>query len=219
MENNYTCYVITNRPYLVPFIKDSISPEKVKFFNGAGYESFSKLVNCCVASCPTEKIIIMSDKVRPTQSDVKKCISLIDKGYGIVALYRFAFFGFKKELFRQVGPFDQRFKGGGGEDDDYCIRLNEANVACYISEEVEYEKSSTTWGGYSFGKQMLSEKWNYKDRKQGTLQRQMPELDWKYFYGDSTGDTFLPHKKSIIDASRVGKWSKKEILPLQNRRT
>lgn len=208
--------MISNRPEFLPIVQNSISPEKVELFNGEGFDSFSKLVNSCVAACPTETVIIMSDKVRPKKENVDKVIKLLEDGYGLVALYRFAFFGFNKELFRRIGPFDQRFLGGGGEDDDYCIRLNEADIACYITEEVEYLPSATTWGGYSFGIDMLSKKWNYTYKKQGWLKRQYSEEDWKYDFGSKTDQKFLPYDKRYINASRVGRWSKKTILSIND---
>lgn len=216
MDKDYSCYMISNRPQFLSAVQESIAPEKVALFNGEGYDSFSKLVNSCVANCPTEIVIMMSDKVRPKKEHVDKVITLLNEGYGFVALYRFAFFGFKKELFRRIGPFDQRFMGGGGEDDDFCIRLNEANIACYITEEVEYLPSSTTWGGYSFGIEMLAKKWNYTYKKQGWLKRQYPEEDWKYNFGPQIPEKFLTYDKRFIDASRVGRWSKKVILGIND---
>jgi hypothetical protein len=49
-----------------------LSPTKIEYFDGTGYTSFSKLVNACVEQSPTETVIIMSDKVLPTDADVKK---------------------------------------------------------------------------------------------------------------------------------------------------
>jgi hypothetical protein len=130
---------------MIQAVMDSIRPESVKWFDGTGYSSFSKLVNACVASADTEIVIIMSDKVFPTPADVKKVVDLVNQGYGFVALYRFAFFGFKKQLMRQIGMMDERFAGGGFEDDDFYIRLHEANISMYITEEIPYLKSHSSW--------------------------------------------------------------------------
>jgi len=50
-------------------------------------------VNHAIVSADNEIVIICNYKVRPTPNE----------GYGFVALFRFTFFGFKKELFRRIG--------------------------------------------------------------------------------------------------------------------
>lgn len=210
---DYNCYLISNKPHMYEPIRQSILPETLNFFDGSNFESFSKLVNTCVASCPSETVILMSDKVMPKQEHVKKIISLLDEGYGFVALYRFAFFGFRKELFRRIGTMDQHFLGGGGEDDDFYIRLKEGNISCYITEEVDYTPAPTTWGGYSFGKEQLIRKWGYH-KKQLYIKRHYSESDWGYNLGPSTGETFMSYDKSHINAKYVSSWSKKIVLGL-----
>jgi hypothetical protein len=155
---DYTCYVISNKPHLFSAIEKSLSPTKVEYFDGTGYPSFSKLVNACVERSPTETIIIMSDKVLPTNANVEKTLSLIKKGYGLVGLYRFGFFGFKKQLMRQIGMMDERFVGGGYEDDDMYIRLKESNISMYITEEVAYTKSASSWN-YTLSRSHFMNKW------------------------------------------------------------
>ena len=100
----------------------------------------------------------MSDKVLPTQSDITKVVSLVEQGYGLVGLYRFGFFGFKKQLMRQIGMMDERYVGGGYEDDDMYIRLKEANISMYITEEVEYKKSVSSWN-YRLSRNHFMNKW------------------------------------------------------------
>lgn len=154
----YSCYVISNKPHQFTAIEKSIAPESVTYFDGTGYSSFSKLVNSCVESANSELVIIMSDKVLPTAGNVNTLLKLINQGYGFVGLYRFAFFGFKKQLFRQIGMMDERFVGGGYEDDDMYIRLKEANISMYITEEVEYKKSASSWN-YNLSRNHFINKW------------------------------------------------------------
>ena len=110
---NHSSFVISNRPHLFDPIQRSIAPEPVRYFDGTGYPSFSKLVNSCVASADTETVILMSDKVMPGNADVTRLLELLAQGYATVAFYRLAFFGFKKQLLRNIGMFDERFVGGG----------------------------------------------------------------------------------------------------------
>jgi GT2 family glycosyltransferase len=207
---NYSCYVISNKPHLFLPIQKSASPEKINYFDGTGYESFSKLVNTCVASADTETVIIMSDKVMPTASDISKVLDLLDQGYAFVALYRLAFFGFKKELMRQVGMFDERFVGGGYEDDDFYIRLKEANLGCYITEEVDYAKSKSSWN-YSLSRGHFHNKWGVDTKYSGIATRNISEETYNnYNLGPAIKVKYLSWDDSVIAASRVKKY--REII-------
>jgi hypothetical protein len=208
---NYTCFLISNKPEYYESIKKNLEPEELQYFDGTGFPSFAKLVNTCVESCPTEIVIMMSYKVLPTANDVTKMVELINQGHGLVATYRFAFFGFKKELMRKVGMLDEYFIGGGGEDDDFYVRLKEANIGCYVTEEVPYIPSETTWGGYLHGKKQLREKWG-GFRKVESIKRQYEENDWGYDLGKSTGDSFLTFDQSVIKSKFVKNCTGKNIL-------
>jgi len=108
-----------------------------RVFDGTGYPSFSKLVNNCIVTSNYEKIIICNDKARPTNLNIEKTLSMLDEGWGVVAPYRFGFFGFKKDLIRKIGFFDEGYIGGGYEDNDIILRLKEADVSYYESEEIQ----------------------------------------------------------------------------------
>lgn len=191
---DYSIILISNKPHKFESIAKSLSPEKVHFFNGTGYETFSKLVNDAVRSSLTETVIIMSDKVLPTQDHIKKVLDLLDKGYGFVSLSRFAFFGFRKELFRQIGFFDERYLGGGWEDYDFSIRLVEANVASYITEELQYHDGPSIWDRQRAHKHWVCKWtfWQFADNQPIKIVRNMPEPDYKYDLGPSTGVKWLP---------------------------
>lgn len=83
--------------------------------------------------------------MRPTPSDVNKIIELLNDGFGFVDLYRFAFFGFRKDLINRIGFFDERFIGGGYEDSDFLRRVIESNIAYYDAECITYFFKSSTW--------------------------------------------------------------------------
>lgn len=210
----YSCYVISNKPQLFPNIEKSISPERVNYFDGTGYSSFSKLVNSCTAAADTEIVIMMSDKVIPTADNVRKVVSLVEQGYGFVALYRFAFFGFKKELMRRIGMMDERFVGGGYEDDDFYIRLHEANIAMYITEEVEYIKSSSSWN-YDRSRIHFLQKWidtehpNYNPEAKASsefVKRKLPEETCNYDLGPSINTKFLTADHTVAQPRKSRKY-------------
>lgn len=209
---DYSAYLISNKPHFFESIKENIKPIELKYFDGTGYSSFSKLVNSCVETAPTEVVIMMSDKVLPTAENVSKLLNLIDQGYGLVGLYRFAFFGFKKELFRTVGPLDERFVGGGFEDDDYYIRLREANIAMYVTEEIAYEKRSSSWN-YELSRPHFIKKWipdfnpNIKIN-QNKIKRSLPEETYNYNFGKKIPTSFLDWSKTEASSHKSRKFTK-----------
>lgn len=211
----YSCYVISNKPHLFSAIEESIKPVKVQYFDGTGYTSFSKLVNACVEQSPTEIIIIMSDKVLPTDADIKKILLLIDQGYGLVGLYRFGFFGFKKQLMRQIGMMDERFVGGGYEDDDMYIRLKEANISMYITEEVGYTKSASSWN-YNLSKPHFINKWidtesplynPLEKPSSAIIKRKINEVTLDYNLGEEVPTVFLTWDHTVALPSKSRKYT------------
>jgi GT2 family glycosyltransferase len=203
----YSCYVISNKSHLFERMEKNIYPQKLNYFNGSGMNSFSQLVNQCVLSSPTEIVILMSDKILPTSENIEKILMLIEKGHGFVALYRFAFFGFKKELFRRIGPMDERFIGGGYEDDDFYLRLHESNISMYVTEEVNYEKRKSSWN-YSLSLKHFVNKWVPKYNPniklhQNKIVRLLPEENLNYNWGDKTDYQFLDWSNTVVTASKA----------------
>ena len=202
---SHSNFVISHRPHLFTPIQHSILPESVEYFDGTGYPSFSKLVNSCVAAAGTETVIIMSDKVMPRAADVQHLLKLLDQGYAFVALYRLAFFGFKKQLLREIGMFDERYLGGGYEDDDFYIRLKEANLASYITEEVEYAKSKSTWN-YGQAQGHFHHKWGGDAKHSGVAARRTQEETYNYYLGPDVPVKYLPWSHSVITAGRAKRY-------------
>lgn len=210
MSLSYSCYVISNKPHIFSAIVESLHPEPVSFFDGSGVNSFSQLVNRCVEFCPTETIILMSDKTRPTIHNVRKTLDLLNKGYAFVGLYRFGFFGFKKELFRRIGMMDERYQGGGYEDDDFYIRIKEANLALYLSHEVTYIKNSSSWTS-DVCKQHFLEKWG-NVKSTGKATRRLDEQENMYNLGPTVSTSFLGWKHSQLLPKKVKRYADLEII-------
>jgi hypothetical protein len=99
------------------------------------------MINDCIASSPTEVIISINDKCRPKVCEVEDILTLLQSGYACATKYSEGFMGFTKQLFRKIGLFDERFLGGGYEDDDFVLRLKLADLAYFESEEAEYDQS------------------------------------------------------------------------------
>ena len=210
----YSCYVISNKPHLFSAIEQSMQPVKVQYFDGTGYTSFSKLVNACIESASTETVIIMSDKVLPTAADVKKTLALIEQGHGLVGLYRFGFFGFKKQLMRQIGMMDERYVGGGYEDDDMYIRLKEANISMYVTEEVAYTKSASSWN-YELSRSHFMNKWIDTESplydplakpSAAHIKRKLTEVELDYDLGKEVPTSFLTWEHTVAQPSKSRKY-------------
>ncbi|KAJ3334430.1 hypothetical protein HDU93_007972 [Gonapodya sp. JEL0774] len=147
-RHDYTIFVaVRDRCMFEPVIENLVPlrAHSIKLLVGKDYPSFSKLVNDCVRRCETDIVIFASHRVRPTLADVDSLLTRIDDGYGLATGYRFAFFGFRKDLIRKIGLFDERYEGGGYEDIDMIQRLWEADIAYYEAEDTEYHASPSTW--------------------------------------------------------------------------
>lgn len=197
----YTLIVPSNRPNLqietVNHLKSIGQSPKTK--DGTNYPSFSKLINDCVVECKTELLIICNDKSRPKKEDFDKILELLTQGYGFVGLYSWGFFGFYKELFRNVGFMDERFLGGNYEDCDYMRRMLESNIAMYNVYEIDYLESVGSNWNRNQSKIHYDKKWINGD---GFIKRLLNEEIYNYDIGSSTGKKFLTWDKSNLGISQ-----------------
>lgn len=193
---SYSIFLISNKPEIYAEIQESIAPEIIHYFDGTGYPSFSKLVNECVAQCKTETVIITTTKVRPTQANIQKILNLLDVGYGFVGLYLFGLFGFRKELFRKIGCLDERFIGGGHEDGDFYIRLREANIPVYLTQEATYLKAPSSWN-YKLARPHMDKKWHEGLGKK-VIARAIEEEQYDYDWGPPTNESYISSDKNVI---------------------
>ncbi len=207
--NDYSIYLITHKHEHHARIQKEIEPEQLNLFDGTGYDSFSRLVNECTVSAPTETVILMSYKVTPNIGHIKQTLELLDQGYAFAALYRFGFFGFRKELFRRIGFMDERYIQGGFEDNDIYIRLKEANLAGYIVTEMPFMNIQSTWGNYTPAYHFFLKKWGDVSQN-GFIHRYLPEEDYsfKYDLGPSKPCEFLTWDKSVVTGHNPTKHTK-----------
>ena len=207
--SDYSIYLITHKHEHLPRIQKAIAPEKVELFDGTGYDSFSKIINKCTVSAQTETVIMMSYKVTPNAEHVKKTLELLDQGYAFAALYRFGFFGFRKELFRRIGFMDERYIRGGFEDNDLYIRLKEANLAGYIVTEMPFSSEPSTWGDYTPGFMHFKKKWGVTHPGPSEVSRLLPEEKYKYDLGSSKPFDFMTWDNSVITGHNPTKYKLK----------
>lgn len=192
-------------------VVDSLHPIPVNVIVGKSI-SFSRMINEVIyASASSDILIICSHRVRPKQDDIYKIINKLNEGFGMVALYRLACFGFKMDLIKKIGFFDERFIPAGYEDDDFFFRLQEADIALYEEKCVEYIAGPSLWQQelHSFEdvpfKQPITykffiKKWN-RDNIKRTITRNLPEQQLCYN---------LPNVKNIT--SKFKTWSESILL-------
>ena len=194
---DYEIVIISNRPHLSQEAQLCLKDFKHRVFDGTNYPSFSKIINDCITSSEYETIIICNDKARPTPEAVEKIPVMLQEGWGMVALYRFGFFGFKKDLIRKIGFFDERFIGGGYEDVDFVRRLKEANIGYYESEEISYIYLPTSWNyeKTNFARNQYFRKWKEEGN---VITRQLAEENYSYDLGPFQNSNFFEFEKSVL---------------------
>lgn len=172
--------------------KESLGGFDIQVFDGRGYPSFSKLMNDCIVSAEHETVLILNHKLRANALHVYKMIELIRQGYGLVALCNFHFFGFKKDLFRKIGMWDERFVGGEYEDSDVVRRMIEADIGIYMTKEVPEIYIRSGWDN------TLTRKFFYEKWPGGGVERALPEPELPYDLGPYQGSGFLTLKQSHV---------------------
>lgn len=169
-------------------------------FKGDEYPSYSKLVNDCILTAKEEIVIIMNHKVRPVPLQVYKMINLLYKGFGLVCLRNFHFYGFKKDLIREIGFFDERFVGGGFEDKDFGNRLLENDIALYESAESQEIYMDTSWKNQTKAVEFFSKKWK---ETRTSWKRLLPDEKYDYDLGPIVNEknNWLSFKESLLLSS------------------
>jgi UDP-N-acetylglucosamine 4,6-dehydratase len=201
MENISIIVFVKKLEWAEPCV-ESLKPLKCKIVQGT-QSCFSKVVNKIIFEETKEIMIMCSHRVRPTPDDIYKMLDLINQGYGLVTLFRLACFGFKRDLFRHINLFDDRFSESGFEDNDLYIRLQEANIAYYENECIPYVKNTSTWKRPNGNPESLihfQNKWVIDNTKK-TITRKLPEIMDKSKIGN------------IVDVNlRFKPWSDSHLL-------
>lgn len=115
-----------------------------------------------------------------------------------------------KNVIEQVGLLDERFFPGNFEDDDYCLRLKNANIDIWIMRNCYVHH----WGSATFGKiesaraaQMFSDnrykfeqKWDKKWKDPSFQRAASCRLDLQYLFDQKITD---PRAYRLIDAGLI----------------
>lgn len=174
--NTYSIMIISHDLELTYEVRDSLLPLETTNVICPNYPSFSKVCNEEICKAENDIVIIASYKARPKCNDVYRLISLLNNGYAFVGLYRFGFFGFRKDLINRIGFFDERFIGGEYEDCDFLRRVIEANLAYYDDESIDFIIKPSTWNN-EYTKEFFLKKWEHQGN---TIKRLLVEEKYNY---------------------------------------
>lgn len=97
--------------------------------NGPDCRHLSQSWNKAISESSSEYVIIMSDDVEALSEWDSDFRIKASKEYDLICP-SFSFFCIKKSAHSKIGGFDERFKGGGFEDNDYLLRMIEAGAKC-----------------------------------------------------------------------------------------
>lgn len=212
-------------------LKKCLDGINVNIMVGQNYPSFSKMMNELLFMASKNAnhdanhvIIFCSHRVRPTKDDIIRLHGKVNEGYGLVMFSKLAFFGFKIELLKKVGIFDERYEPGGYEDDDYYTRLKESNIAIYQDSSVKYVPGLSLWQQDLFKYPNLEyknpitldfhkKKWHC-DAKNGVIYRKLNEHTTIFDYGEKDDDIkFKKWKESILlDSFKINNFYQFHIL-------
>lgn len=183
---NFGIFITSNRLAMAKAVQESLGEYKSEVFTSPSCDSFAKLFNKCVEGSSHELNIIIGDKALATPDTINHILTQIQNGYALVAACGFACVGFNKELFRAIGPLDERFIGGSFEDSDYLTRLKHSNLALHFSWACHHIKSPSSWGGFEQNKQKYIEKWGTEHIAHTS--RLLPDEYSEYNFGAATNN-------------------------------
>ena len=192
---DYSIIIPSNDKKLAQQAINCIPNFPVTIFNGDNYPSYSKLINDCIISADTEIVIILNHKIRANPLDIMKMINLIHHGYGLVCMRNFYFYGFKKDLIRKIGFFDERFIGGSCEDSDLIYRLIEHNIGWFDSIETDLIIKKSSWDS--------TKAYEFMNKKWSGLNRLLPDEEMKHDLGKYKGAKFLDLSHTILSKTNA----------------
>lgn len=153
-----------------------------------GMASNAALWNRCAMQCSSPSIVIMGESARPTRRQLEIFYGLFEQGFYLVIGSGVEFFGFKKQLLQQIGPFnedkglaDMLFRMWEG---DFAI----ADIPMEISTGNSLRNKKTIWGN-DIEKKKTLQKW---DIRKEVCERAEAEPDYKYNFGRGPNCSRLP---------------------------
>ena len=197
---NYSIIIPSHNLNLAQEAKNCLPELNVTIFDGQNYLSYAKLINDCILSAKEEIVIILNHKVRSNPFYINKMLYLLSKGFGLVCLKNFHFYGFEKDLIRTVGFFDERFIGGTQEDRDFGRRILEHDIAIYESSETPEIYIESSWNN-SKAIEFYNKKWQESST---SWKRLLLDEQYDYDLGPTISNCkWMPFKNSLLSRSSL----------------
>jgi hypothetical protein len=205
--------------------EDYVINERVTYVKNQHGRHFPKILNQLIKACPTEYVVYVNWRYRPTFDQHEHAFQKLNEGYGAVDLSGpLQYTAFSKHLISVIGFFDEKYVGGHCVDWDFINNLFFYDIAhynidvCYgdFSLATGDNPTFTTWRGNCGNAEnyvYFPQKWN----KNGTqLIRTLKEINFndKFQYKNKfTSREYLPFAKSYSEVS----WSKGQTEGLISR--
>lgn len=151
LANDCINHLINNSPCLITVLydyhneSDYIQHPKVTYVKNQDAKGLVRIWNKCIDICPTEYVVLIGWRSRPSKKDFDKMFSKLNEGFGMVALKSLHFFAFSKYLLTKVGYFDTGFTTGQMEDTDFFNRCCLENIGIYVSDDMYEVSYASTW--------------------------------------------------------------------------
>ncbi len=100
--------------------------QEIRVYNKS---SLTELWNLSIILSPTDWVLICNDDIEFKEGWLEYLEKMIDSGkYDLIHLFHYGAMCIHKSMICKVGWFDERFRGGGFEDNDYQLRISEAGL-------------------------------------------------------------------------------------------
>lgn len=118
--------------------KSILTFEMVPYFaaeRSGSYQSYSQLANETVDDSECEFMIFLNPKCVVSSEDLNLIIEKLSCGYCFAGVFGFAYCGISKQVFREIGMFDERFVAGEYEDNDFLLRMRLLGKAVWWGQD------------------------------------------------------------------------------------
>lgn len=175
--------------------------------------SLTELWNLSIMLSPTDWVFLCNDDIIFKPGWLEYLEEKIEEDkYLLVHLFHYGAMLFHKSLILKVGWFDERFRGGGYEDNDYQLRISEANLKDKVDrshdfirreggreighfiDHLKYEYKGENWQGEN-NYEWCSTKWGNGCNWRLPAIRQSEEIDWHPRYTSRYNEKFRECQK------------------------
>jgi glycosyltransferase involved in cell wall biosynthesis len=158
--------------------------------------SLTELWNQCLIMSPTDWVLVCNDDIEFKKGWLEYLEEKIEAGeHDIIHLFHYGAMCIHKSLVLKIGWFDERFRGGGFEDNDHQLRIFEAGLKHRVDrshdfirregnreighfiDHTKFIHKGEGWQGCN-NADWIKEKWGADLTWRTPVVRQRSEVDW-----------------------------------------